>query len=124
MNYLKYDKFFDNPPLYENAEKNTLIIRLEGNIGEERPDDMHRYDITLPAEVGDYTVDFTSYTPKHRYCLRINSVNENSVNITFNEKDYTLHEGVNFLFDERNIQASYDGPWFTGVDEFKAIWLK
>ena len=124
MNYLQYNKILDKVSLYEGLEKDTLTIRLEGNICERCPSDMHRYDISFPAEVGSNPVDFTCYAPKHKYELIIKSVNENSIGITFNGNDYTLHEGINFLFDIRESQASYDGPWFTGVDELKAVWVK
>lgn len=124
MNYLQYNEILDKVSLYEGLEKDTLTIRLEGNICERCPSDMHRYDISFPAEVGSYPVDFTCYAPKHKYELIIKSVNENSIGITFNGNDYTLHEGMNFLFDVRESQASYDGPWFTGVDELKAVWVK
>lgn len=124
MNHLQYNNIFDKVDLYEGLEKSTLTIRLEGNICERCPSDMHRYDISLPAEVGSYSVDFTCYAPKHKYELIIKSVNENSIDITFNRNDYTIHEGINFLFDIRKSQASYDGPWFTGVDELKAVWVK
>jgi len=124
MNYLQYNEILDKVSSYEGLEKDTLTIRLEGNICERCPSDMHRYDISFPAEVGSYSVDFTCYAPKHKYELIIKSVNENSIGITFNGNDYTLHEGINFLFDIRESQASYDGPWFTGVDELKAVWVK
>ena len=124
MNYLQYNEILDKVSSYEGLEKDTLTIRLEGNICERCPSDIHRYDISFPAEVGSYPVDFTCYAPKHKYELIIKSVNENSIGITFNGNDYTLHEGINFLFDIRESQASYDGPWFTGVDELKAVWLK
>lgn len=124
MNYLQYNEILDKVSSYEGLEKDTLTIRLEGNICERCPSDMHRYDISFPAEVGSYPVDFTCYAPKHKYELIIKSVNENSIGITFNGNDYTLHEGMNFLFDVRESQASYDGPWFTGVDELKAVWVK
>lgn len=124
MNHLQYNNILDKVDLYEGLEKSTLTIRLEGNICERCPSDMHRYDISLPAEVGSYSVDFTCYAPKHKYELIIKSVNENSIDITFNGNDYTIHEGINFLFDIRRSQASYDGPWFTGVDELKAVWVK
>ena len=124
MKRLKYNDILDKVDLYEGLEKSTLTIRLEGNICEDCPSDMHRYDISLPAEVGSYSVDFTCYAPKHKYELIIKSVNESSIDITFNGNDYTLHEGINFLFDIRKSQASYDGPWFTGVDELKAVWVK
>ena len=121
---IKYDEYFDKVDPYKGLEKDTLTIRLEGNICERCPSDMHRYDISFPAEVGSNSVDFTCYAPKHKYELIIKSVNENSIGITFNGNDYTLHEGINFLFDIRESQASYDGPWFTGVDELKAVWVK
>lgn len=124
MKRLKYNEIFDKVDLYEGLEKNTLTMRLEGNISEDCPSDMHRYDISFPAEVGEYTVDFSPYIPKRRYILKINSVGQNNISITFNGNDYTLHEGINFLFDIRKSQASYDGPWFTGVDELKAVWVK
>ena len=124
MNRLKYNEIFDKVDLYEGLEKDTLTMRLEGNISEDCPSDMHRYDISFPAEVGEYTVDFSFYFPKHRYILKINSVGQNNISITFNGNDYTLHEGINFLFDIRESQASYDGQWFTGVDELKAVWVK
>lgn len=124
MNRLKYNEFFDKVDLYEGLEKDTLTMRLEGNISEDCPSDMHRYDISFPAEVGEYTVDFSPYIPKRRYILKINSVGQNNISITFNGNDYTLHEGMNFLFDIRESQASYDGPWFTGVDEWQAVWVK
>lgn len=124
MKRLKYNDILDKVDLYEGLEKSTLTIRLEGNICEDCPSDMHRYDISLPAEVGSYSVDFTCYAPKHKYELVIKSVNESSIDITFNRNNYTIHEGINFLFDIRKSQASYDGPWFTGVDELKAVWVK
>lgn len=124
MNYLQYNEILDKVSSYKGLEKDTLTIRLEGNICERCPSDMHRYDISFPAEVGSYPVDFTCYAPKHKYELIIKSVNENSIDITFNGNNYTLHEGINFLFDIRESQASYDGPWFTGVDELKAVWVK
>ena len=124
MNRLKYNEIFDKVDLYEGLEKDTLTMRLEGNISEDCPSDMHRYDISFPAEVGEYTVDFSPYIPKRRYILKINSVGQNNISITFNGNDYTLHEGMNFLFDIRESQASYDGPWFTGVDELQAVWVK
>lgn len=124
MNHLQYNEILDKVDLYEGLEKDTLTMRLEGNISEDCPSDMHRYDISFPAEVGEYTVDFSPYIPKRRYILKINSVGQNNISITFNGNDYTLHEGMNFLFDIRKSQASYDGPWFTGVDELKAVWVK
>lgn len=124
MKHLKYNEIFDKVDLYEGLEKDTLTMRLEGNISEDCPSDMHRYDISFPAEVGEYTVDFSPYIPKRRYILKINSVGQNNISITFNGNDYTLHEGMNFLFDIRESQASYDGPWFTGVDEWQAVWVK
>ena len=124
MKRLKYNDILDKVDLYEGLEKSTLTIRLEGNICEDCPSDMHRYDISLPAEVGSYSVDFTCYAPKHKYELIIKSVNESSIDITFNRNNYTIHEGINFLFDIRKSQAAYDGPWFTGVDELKAVWVK
>lgn len=124
MKRLKYNEIFDKVDLYEGLEKDTLTMRLEENISEDRPSDMHRYDISFPAEVGEYTVDFSPYIPKRRYILKINSVGQNNISITFNGNDYTLHEGINFLFDIRKSQASYDGPWFTGVDEWQAVWVK
>lgn len=124
MKRLKYNEIFDKVDLYEGLEKDTLTMRLEGNISEDRPSDMHRYDISFPAEVGEYTVDFSPYIPKRRYILKINSVGQNNISITFTGNDYTLHEGINFLFDIRKSQASYDGPWFTGVDEWQAVWVK
>lgn len=124
MNYLQYNEILDKVSLYEGLEKDTLTIRLEGNICERCPSDMHRYDISFPAEVGSFTADFTSYSPKHNYTLIVKKIDKNSIGITFNGNDYTLHEGMSFLFDVREHQASYDGPWFTGVDELKAIWVK
>ncbi|GEM_PF-1652626 len=97
MNRLKYNKIFDKVDLYEGLEKDTLTIRLEGNIGEDCPSDMHRYDISFPAEVGEYTVDFSFYFPKHKYELIIKSVNKNSVDITFNGNDYTLSKKRRFF---------------------------
>ncbi len=124
MNHQQYNKILDNVSLYEGLEKNTLTIRLEGNICERCPSDMHRYDIPNPVKLGAYIIDFSFYAPKHRYELIIKSINKNSIDITFNGNDYTLHEGINFLFDIREHQASYDGPWFTGVDELQAVWVK
>lgn len=124
MNRLQYNKILDKVDLYEGLEKDTLTIRLIGNIGEDCPSDMHRYDISFPAEVGSFTADFTSYSPKHNYTLIVKRIDKNSIDINFNGNDYTLHEGMNFLFDIRESQSSYDGPWFTGVDEWKAVWVK
>ena len=124
MNHLQYNNILDKVDLYEGLEKSTLTIRLEGNICEDCPSDMHRYDISFPAEVGSFMADFTSYSPKHNYTLIVKRIDKNSADITFNGNDYTIHEGINFLFDIRKSQASYDGPWFTGVDELKAVWVK
>ena len=124
MKWLKYNDIFDKVELYEGLEKNTLTIRLEGSIGEECPSDRHRYDISGPVEPGTYIIDFSSYKPRNKYELIIKSVNENSIDITFNGNDYTLHEGINFLFEVKEHQGSYDGPWFWAVDEFKAEWVK
>ena len=124
MNHLQYNNILDKVDLYEGLEKSTLTIRLEGNICEDCPSDMHRYDVSFPAEVGSFTADFTSYSPKHNYTLIVKRIDKNSADINFNGNDYTLHEGINCLFDIRESQASYDGPWFTGVDELQAIWVK
>lgn len=124
MNHLQYNKILDKVDLYEGLEKDTLTIRLEGSIGEDCPSDRHRYDVSFPAEVGSFTADFTSYSPKHNYTLIVKRIDKNSADINFNGNDYTIHEGINCLFDIRESQASYDGPWFTGVDEFKAVWVK
>lgn len=124
MNHLQYNKILDKVDLYEGLEKNTLTIRLEGNICERCPSDTHRYDISFPVRLGAYNVDFTIYAHKHRYELIIKNVNESSIDITFNGNDYTIREGINCLFDIREYQASYDGPWFTGVDELQAVWVK
>ncbi len=124
MNHLQYNNILDKVDLYEGLEKSTLTIRLEGNICEDCPSDMHRYDVSFPAEVGSFTADFTSYSPKHNYTLIVKRIDKNSADINFNGNDYTIHEGINCLFDIRESQASYDGPWFTGVDELKAVWVK
>ena len=124
MNHLQYNKILDKVDLYEGLEKSTLTIRLEGNICEDCPSDMHRYDVSFPAEVGSFTADFTSYSPKHNYTLIVKRIDKNSADINFNGNDYTIHEGINCLFDIRESQASYDGPWFTGVDELQAVWVK
>lgn len=124
MDRIKYDEYFDKVNPYEGLEKDTLTIRLEGNIDEDCPSDTHSYSISFPAAVGEYTVDFSPCCYEPKYILKINSVGQNNISITFNGNDYTLHEGVNFLFDIRRYQASYDGPWFTGVDEWKAVWVK
>lgn len=121
---IKYDEYFDKVDPYKGLGKDTLTIRLEGNIGEDRPREMHRYSISFPAAVGEYTVDFSPYCYKPKYILKINSVGQNNISITFNGNDYTLHEGINVLFEIRKSQTSYDGPWFTGVDEWKAVWVK
>lgn len=119
----KYNKFLDKPQSDELPE-NSLTIRLIGNIDEDCPSDIHSYSISFPAAVGEYTVDFSFYFPKHRYILKINSVEQNNISITFNGNDYTLSKKKTILFDERRSQASYDGPWFTGVDELQAVWVK
>ena len=124
MNHLQYNKILDKVDLYEGLEKSTLTIRLEGSIGEDCPSDRHRYDVSFPAEVGSFTADFTSYSPKHNYTLIVKRIDKNSADINFNGNDYTIHEGINCLFDIRESQASYDGPWFTGVDELQAVWVK
>ena len=124
MKRLKYNEIFDKVDLYEGLEKDTLTILLNGNIDEDCPSDTHSYSISFPAAVGEYTVDFSPYCYEPKYILKINSVGQNNISITFNGNDYTLHEGINFLFDIRKSQASYDGPWFTGVDEWQAVWVK
>ena len=42
MKRLKYNEIFDKVDLYEGLEKDTLTMRLEGNISEDCPSDMHR----------------------------------------------------------------------------------
>lgn len=121
MKTLKYNRILDGPPENEAPAPGTLTVRLEGNIGEDCPSDMHRYEISVPAEVGVYTVDFSSYAPKHVYELRINGIGEDGADIRFGEKDFTLHGGKNLIFTEKVYQASYDGPWFTGIDEIEII---
>lgn len=37
MKWLKYNDILDKVDLYEGLEKNTLTIRLEGNISEDCP---------------------------------------------------------------------------------------
>ena len=118
---LKYNRILDKPP-DDAPSPGTLIVRLEGNIGEDCPSDMHRYDISVPSEVGVYTVDFSSYAPKHVYELRINGISEDGADIRFGEKDFTLHGGKNLILTDKEYQASYDGPHFTGVDEITVIY--
>ena len=48
---------------------------------------------------------------------------QSSISIQLDGEDFTLQGGENLLFTEKEYQASYDGPWFTGVDEFLAIWF-
>ena len=122
MKALKYNRILDKLPEDETPLPGTLTVRLEGNIGEDCPSDMHRYDITFLAEVGEYTVDFSFYFQKHKYELIIKSVNKNSVDITFNGNDYTLSKKKTVLFEERISQGSHDGPWFIAVDEIEAIY--
>lgn len=87
MPKLKYNRILDKSP--DDAPlPGTLTVRLEGNIGEDCPSDMHRYEISVPAEVGVYTVDFSSYAPKHVYELRINDTGEEGASIHFGEKDF------------------------------------
>ena len=102
----------------------TLTICLEGNIAEDRPSDRHRYTVSVPTAVGVYPVDFSFRAPRYVYTLQIVRAAGNTLDIVFGEKAYTLTEGERFLFDEREYQASYDGPWFTGVDCFSAIWVR
>ena len=105
---------------------NPILLQcgFEGNTGERCPSEMHRYDISLPVSVGIYTINFTAYAPKHMYSLAVNSIDKDSINITFNGKDYIIHEGHNILFEEKSYQASYDGPWFTSSDQVQAVWVK
>lgn len=119
----KYNRILDKPQS-DDLPENTLTIRLIGNIGEDCPSDIHSYSISFPIAVGEYQIDFSSYFPKHRYILKINSVGQGSIDITFNGKDYTLSKKKAVLFEERRSQASYDGPWFTAVDEIEAIYTK
>ena len=44
--------------------------------------------------------------------------------LRYNGELSALHEGINFLFEVKEHQGSYDGPWFWAVDEFKAVWGK
>ncbi len=120
----KYNRILDPLPFCDGLAANTLTIRLEGSVGEDAPSDMHRYDLSFPAEVGSYWVDFTAVSPRHRYRLQIKRVCAECMEILFKAKNYRLHEGVNLLFTEKEYQASYDGPWFTGVDEWQAVWMK
>ena len=122
MKTLKYNRILDGLPESEVSAPGTLTVRLEGNIGEDCPSDMHRYDISVPAEVGVYTVNFSSYAPKHIYKLRINGIDKDGADIRFGEKDFTLHSGKNLLLTEKVYQASYDGPHFTSVDEITVIY--
>ncbi len=124
MNRLQYNKILDKIGPYEGLQKNTLTVRLEGNICERCPSDMHRYDISVPLKSGSRTIDFSSYAPGHRYEMIIKNISEDSIDITFNGNSFTLRQGITFLFDIKEHQASYDGPWFTGVDEILAVWMK
>lgn len=121
---IKYDEYFDKVDPYKGLGKDTLTIRLEGNIGEDRPREMHRYSISFPAAVGEYTFDFSPYFWNPKYVLKINSIGQNNMSITFGGNDYTLHEGINVLFEIKKYQGSYDGPWFTAADEWWAVWVK
>ena len=87
MNHLQYNNILDKVDLYEGLEKSTLTIRLEGNICERYPSDMHRYDVSFPSEVGSFTADFTSYSPKHNYTLIVKRIDKNSADINFNGND-------------------------------------
>ena len=124
MKALKYNRILDGLPESKVSAPGTLTVRLEGNIGENCPSDMHRYEISVPAEVGVYTVDFSSYAPKHVYELWINDIGEEGASIHFGEKDFALHGGKNLILTEKVYQASYDGPQFTGVDEITVIYSK
>ena len=123
MKALKYNRILDKLPEDETPLPGTLTVRLEGNIGEDCPSDMHRYEISVPAEVGVYTVDFSSYAPKHVYELWINDIGEEGASIHFGEKDFALHGGKNLILTEKVYQASYDAQ-FTGVDEITVIYSK
>ena len=83
MHYLSYNSILDKGPVYAGLEKDTLTIRLDGNIRERCPSDRHRYDASFHVEVGSCTVDFPSYAPKYSYELMIKSVHKNSMEITF-----------------------------------------
>ena len=124
MKMLKYNRILDGLPEDDEPPGGMLTVRLEGNIGEDCPSDMHRYDIRVPAEIGVYTLDFSSYAPKHVYELRINSIGEGIVGIRLGNTDFTLRGGRKLLFTDKKYQASYDGPWFTGVDEIAIIYSK
>lgn len=123
MKALKYNRILDKLPEDETPFPGTLTVRLEGNIGEDCPSDMHRYEISVPAEVGVYTVDFSSYAPKHVYELWINDIGEEGASIHFGEKDFALHGGKNLILTEKVYQASYNAQ-FTGVDEITVIYSK
>lgn len=124
MERFKYNKFLDDLSFLRCKKENTLIIRIEGNIGEDCPSDMHRYDIALPAVTGDYKADFSAYVHGHVYSVSIKSVDEKAMNIRINGEDFVLNEGDNPLFEEKEYGASYDGPWFTGVNVISAVWSK
>ena len=123
MKALKYNRILDELPESKVSAPGTLTVRLEGNIGEDCPSGMHRYEISVPAEVGVYTDDFSSYAPKHVYELRINDIGEEGASIHFGEKDFALHSGKNLILTEKVYQASYDAQ-FTGVDEITVIYSK
>lgn len=122
MKTLKCNRILDGLPENEVSAPGTLTVRLEGNIGEDCPSDMHRYEISVPAEVGVYTVDFSSCAPKHVYELRINGIGKDGADIRFGEKAFTLRGGKNLILTDKVYQASYDGPHFTGVDEITIIY--
>ena len=118
-----YNTILDKPPADDTAP-GTLSLRIEGSIGEDHPSDRHRYTVTLPDVPGSYTVDFSGYVPKYRYPLEIAAAGDGTLHIRFDGAAYTLREGVNVLFERREYQGSYDGPWFTGVDRWLAVWTK
>ncbi len=124
MECFKYNRILNNPSFSDGKKPNTLVIRIEGNIGEDCPSDMHRYDIAFPAVAGDYKADFSAYVHRHVYSVSIKSIDENIMNIQINGKDFVLNEGNNPLFEEKEYGASYDGPWFTGVNVISAVWSK
>lgn len=102
----------------------TITIIIEGNINEERPSDMHCRKIILSAERGSYTVDFSIYNPSYKFDIDIKSINSDSIEIVFQNKELTLKAGRNLLLSVKERQSSYDGPWFTAEDRIYAVWTK
>lgn len=100
----------------------TLRIRREGNLGEERPSEVHCDEVDIPAAEGVYALRFRGCGAPLRAGLEIRHIGTESMELVWEDAVYTVHPGRSILSETKEYQASYDGPWFVGVDRYQILW--